>query len=129
MSGTEQPLYQNGATYISNARAIMAGTAFAISGISSVRTQVETKKNYWPAFLLFLAGFFIGIFSGVTIIVGIAALIGVVIFIATKPVTTYKIVTVTHGREFGMLTTTDPDEAAKISESLNAAIVAQAQHA
>lgn len=126
-TATEQPLYQNGSTFISNARAVIAGTTFAIGGISSVRTQVETKRNYWPGLIVFLVAFFWGIFSGYSIIIGIGSLAAIVILIATRPVTTYKIITVTQGREFGMLTTTDSEEATKIVAALNEAIVLQAK--
>lgn len=127
--GTQETVYyQQGNTTITNARAMIGGTTYALANITSVGLGDKSPSLVGPLLLLLLGGctsaVAVGTANGSTpywIMAAIFVGLGILVFLTNK--TTYFVRIATAAGEQRALESKDKAEVEKIVGALNEAIV------
>ena len=120
----EKTFFNANGISVTNARVVIAGQTYAMSGITSVRA-IEEKPSRKGSIILGIIGIiFLLIGQSSTIIIGIIGIaLAVVWFILTKP--TYHIGLVSASGESKALNSKDSAYISKIVNAINEAIIAR----
>ena len=120
----EQTFFNQDDISVTNARVVIGGQTYAMSGLTSVRS-IEEKPSRKGPIILGIVGL-LCLFVGETtaIVIGLAAIGGAIAwFVNTKP--TYFVGLVTASGESKALNSKDPDYIRKIVNAINEAIIAR----